>query len=208
MDTTDLPFTQKGRGYEIHAMGLRDFAGLQKDIQRLDPFKLAAYAKLLVVSYDEIEAFLSLETKAHLTGDGKNSWSGGATSQALPDGRKIIILNPAHSKKRQNATLMEEVSHVFLGHKPSRLAIEKKTKDGKIIARDYNAKIEEQAYAVGAAALVPCSALRKFIEKGKTSRGIARHFDVSNQLVEYRMKILKLWGEYLLIQGEKSFNKN
>lgn len=31
----------------------------------------------------------------------------------LPDGTKLIILNPTHGANRQNATLMEEISHVF-----------------------------------------------------------------------------------------------
>ncbi|NNE98748.1 MAG: ImmA/IrrE family metallo-endopeptidase [Pyrinomonadaceae bacterium] len=207
MDTSNLPPTRKGRIYEIHAIGLREFAGLRRDDQKLDPFELARYAKLLVAAFEQIEPFLTAETKAHLIGEGKNSWSGGATSQTLPDGRKIIILNPTHGKNRQNATLMEEICHVFLGHKPSRLAIESKTKDGKVIARDYNAEIEEQAYAVGAAALVPFSALRRFVESGKTSRGISRHFEVSNQLVEYRIKVSRMWGQYLTIQGEKPFGK-
>src|SRR6185369_17560374 len=122
---------------EIRARGLREFAGLRRDDQRLDPFKLARFAKLLVVPYDEIEG-LSDESRDHLLGEGKEMWSGGAASQTLPDGRKLIILNPTHGKNRHNATLMEEVSHVFLGHKPSRLAIENKNSSGKTIARDYN----------------------------------------------------------------------
>ena len=58
---------------------------------------------------------------------------------------------------------MEEVCHVFLGHKPSRLAIENRNKDGKVIARDYNHSIEEEAYSTGAAALV---ALYRFEANG------------------------------------------
>ncbi|MFT3745615.1 MAG: ImmA/IrrE family metallo-endopeptidase [Pyrinomonadaceae bacterium] len=134
----DLPPTQKGRHHEIRARGLREFAGLTRDDQPLDPFALARFANLMVATFDQIEPFLTPETKADLIGDGKNSWSGGAASHALPDGTKLIILNPTHPPTRQRATLMEEVCHVFLGHKPSRLAIENKTKDGKIIARDYN----------------------------------------------------------------------
>ena len=122
--------------------------------------------------------------------------SGGACSQSLPNGRKLIVLNPTHGKNRHNATLMEEISHVFLGHKPSRLAIENTNKHGKPIARDYRESDEEAAYSVGAAALVPYSALRRFVEQGKTSREIAKHFNVSRALVEYRIKISRLWGEY------------
>jgi hypothetical protein len=195
MDLPDLPPTQKGRHHEVRARGLREFAGLRRDDQRLNPFKLAHYAKLLVVPLDQIDG-LSEETIAHLLGEGKDKWSGGAASRTLPNGQKLIILNPSHGKNRQNATLMEEVCHVFLGHKPSRLAIERRDKHGKIIARDYNHDIEEEAYATGAAALVPYSSLKRFVEQGKTSREIARHFYVSRALVEYRIKISRLWDLY------------
>jgi hypothetical protein len=196
VDTSLLPPTRKGRNYEIKAIGLRDFAGLRRDDERLNPFELARYAKLLVATFEQIEPFLSEESKSHLLKEGKDAWSGGACSQVLPDGKKLIILNPTHGENRQNATLMEEICHVFLGHKPSRLAIENYNKQGKVIARDYHAEIEEEAYSVGAAALVPYAAIRRFVEQGKTSREIARHFNVSRELVEYRMKVSRLWEEY------------
>ena len=204
MDISKLPPTRKGRDYEIHAIGLREFAGLRNDDERLNPFELAHYAKLLVASFEQIEPFLTDETKEILLGDGKDKWSGGACSQPLPDGKKLIILNPTHGANRQNATLMEEICHVFLGHKPSRLAIKKRNKDGEIIARDYNAEIEEQAYSIGAAALSPYSAIKRFVEEGKTSREIAQHFNVSYQLIEYRIKVSRLWKDYLAIQGSRT----
>ena len=191
----EFPPTQKGRHHEIRAQGLREFAGLRRDELPLDPFRLAKYAKLLVITFEEIVG-LSDQTIKHLLGEGKDLWSGGAASHKLPDGRKLIILNPTHGKNRHNATLMEEISHVFLGHKPSRLSIKNKNKEGKAIARDYNAAIEEEAYATGAAALVPYSALKKLVSEGKTSAQIARHFNVSRALVEYRIKISRLWDAY------------
>lgn len=192
----ELPPTQKGRHYELRARGLREFAGLKRDDERLDPFKLAQYANLLVVSFDQIEGLLSEETKQHLLGEGREMWSGGAASKKLPNGQKLIMLNPTHAKTRHKATLMEEISHVFLGHKPSRLQVENRNKEGKIIARDYNAAIEEEAYSTGAAALVPYTALKRFVEQGKTSREIAQHFNVSRALVEYRIKVSRLWDTY------------
>lgn len=196
MDLQDIPPTQKGRHYELRARGLREFAGLRRDDERLDPFELARFAKLFVATFDMIEPLLSEETKAHLIGAGKDKWSGGAASQTLPDGRRLIILNPTHGKNRQNATLMEEVCHVFFGHKPSRLAIKNKTKTGETIARDYNEAIEEEAYSTGAAALVPYTALRRMVLSGKTINEIARHFNVSRALVEYRIKVSRLWDAY------------
>jgi hypothetical protein len=191
----ELPPTQKGRHHETRALGLREFAGLRSDTQPLDPYKLAKYAKLVVVSFDEISG-LSSETLEHLLGKGKDMWSGGAASKPLPDGSKLIVLNPTHSRNRQHATLMEEICHVFLGHKPSRLQTERRGKDGKVVARDYDAAIEEEAYATGAAALVPYTALCRMVDSGRTTAQIARHFGVSRALVEYRIKVSRLWDTH------------
>lgn len=194
-----MPPTHKGRSYEIRALGLRDFAGLGSAREPLDPFELARYAKLMVVRFEDVQDLMSEEAVNHLLGTGKDKWSGGASGIPLPNGQKLIILNPTHSPLRHNATLMEEISHVFLGHQPSRLAIKNHNKDGAEIARDYHAEIEEEAYSVGAAALVPYSALVEFLREGKTSRQIAQHFNVSRELVEYRLKVSRLWQNYLEI---------
>lgn len=85
---------------------------------------------------------------------------------------------------------------MFLGHKPSRLAIETRDKQGNIIARDYNDEIEEEAYATGAAALVPFRGLKRMAEQGKTAVEMARHYGVSKALIEYRLKVSRLWDLY------------
>jgi hypothetical protein len=195
MDTDQLPPTQKGRHHEIRALALREFAGLKFDDEALNPFALAAYAKLFVATFEDIEG-LSEDTKKHLLDGGKDLWSGGAASAKLPNGSRLIILNPTHGRNRHNATLMEEICHVFLGHKPSRLAISNTNKEGKQIARDFHAEIEEEAYGTGAAALLPFTAIKRMILDGKTVAEIARHFNVSRALVEYRLKISRLWSSY------------
>jgi hypothetical protein len=195
MDTELLPPTFKGRHYEVRALGLRDFAGLRRADEALDPFALAHYAKLLVVDFDQIEG-LSDEAREHLLGVGTNAWSGGTCSRPLPNGWRVVILNPKHGRARNNATLMEEVCHVFLGHKANRLSIVAQNKQGKTVARDYNEADEEAAYSVGAAALAPYAGLRRLLKQNKTSVEMARHFNVSRELVEYRLKVSRLWAEY------------
>ena len=231
-----LPPTQKRQQFELRALALREFAGVTGN-QPLDPFALASFAKLLVVDFASIEG-LSPESRARLLGDGAEEWSGGACSRPLPNGWRLVILNPAHGKRRNRATLMEEVAHVFLGHKPNRLAVvseadslspweragvrerslaakKKKEKDSSIAAtsplpnplpkgegtrkataRDYNHDDEEAAYAIGAAALIPYASLRRFVTSGRTAEQIARHFGISRQLVEYRIKVTHLWSDY------------
>lgn len=230
-----LPPTEKRKQFELRALALRDFAGVQPD-EALDPFALAEFARLLVVDFNQIKD-LSAESREHLLGDGMNDWSGGACSRPLPNGWRIVILNPAHGIQRNRATLMEEISHVFLGHKPNRLAvvvseppaarspgagIQSGVQDAggqrkispraavsphpdplpggegtsKILTRDYNKSDEEEAYAVGAAALVPYAALRRLVFAGRTAEEIARRFRVSTPLAEYRIKVTHLWAAY------------
>jgi len=192
-----LPPTEKRKQFELRALGLRDFAGVGAD-QPLDPFALAEFARLLVVDFDSIEE-LSPESRAHLLGEAVDQWSGGACSRPLANGWKLVILNPAHGIQRNRATLMEEVAHVFLGHAPNRLAVVSSEPAGahrRILTRDYNHDDEEAAYGVGAAALVPYAPLRRFVMARRPAHEIARHFQVSRQLVEYRFKVTHLWSQY------------
>jgi hypothetical protein len=194
MPVEELPPGQKWRQFELSAIGLRDFARVRPD-QPLDPFRLARYADLLVLDFDAIKG-LSHESRQHLLGEAASQWSGGACSIPLPNGKRVIILNPTHGRMRTNATLMEEIAHVFLGHQPSRLKIVAQDKQGKTLTRDYRKADEEAAYGVGAAALVPYSSLRKQLLAGRTSLEIAKHFRVSRELVEYRLKVTRLWQIY------------
>jgi hypothetical protein len=194
VDTHALPPGEKWRQYELRALGLRDFAGAREDAA-LNPFALALYANLLVVDFDQVKG-LSRQAREHLLGAASEQWSGGASSHPLPNGKRIVILNPNHGPQRTKATMMEEICHVFLGHQPNRLSIIGKDKRGRTVARDYQKTDEESAYAIGAAALVPFSSLRRFVLEGKSSSEIAKHFRVSRQLVEYRLKVTHLWSIY------------
>ena len=189
MSWFSLPPGEKWRSYELKALGLRDFARVRLD-HPLDPFKLARFANLLVVKLEDIKG-LSATVREHLLGPASENWSGGACS--LPNGMKLVVLNPGHGTSRTNATLMEEICHVFLGHQPNRIGIVTTDEKGKLRSRDYQKQDEEEAYGVGAAALVPYAMLKRFVYEGRTSQDMARHFRVSRELVEYRLKVTKLW---------------
>jgi hypothetical protein len=189
---SDLPPGDKWRKFELKALGLRDFARVRIDLP-LDPFQLARFANLIVLNFDQING-LSESAREHLLGPAAEKWSGGACT--LPNGMKLVVLNPTHGRARTNATLMEEICHVFLGHQPNRLSIVTKDERGKVMARDYRKADEEEAYGVGAAGLVPFASLKRLLGSGKTSSQIAARFRVSRELVEYRMKVTRLWTEY------------
>ncbi|HKG61121.1 MAG TPA: ImmA/IrrE family metallo-endopeptidase [Pyrinomonadaceae bacterium] len=176
----------------MKALGLRDFARARID-QPLNPFALARFANLIVIRFEQVKG-LSESAREHLLGSASESWSGGACT--LPNGMKLVILNPTHGRSRTNSTLMEEICHVFLGHQPNRLSIVATDDRGKVMNRDYRQADEEEAYAVGAAALVPYASLKRMLLRGRTSAEIGLHFRVSTELVEYRMKVTRLWHEH------------
>ena len=187
-----LPPGEKWRNFELKAIALRDFARVRSDVS-LNPFDLAQFASLIVVEFEQLKG-LSERARQHLLGPASEAWSGGACS--LPDGMKLVILNPNHGPARTKATLMEEICHVFLAHQPNRLSVVTKDEKGKVMNRDYRRSDEEEAYGVGAAALVPYAALKRLLLQGKTSREIGVHFRVSRELVEYRMKVTHLWSDF------------
>lgn len=188
----DLPPGEKWRNFELKALGLRDFARVRID-QPLNPFDLARFANLIVISFEQVEG-LSESARAHLLGSASEAWSGGACT--LPNGMKLVILNPTHGRSRTNATLMEEICHVFLGHQANRLSIVTRDERGKVMNRDYRKADEEEAYGVGAAALAPFASLKRMLWQGKSAKEIGLHFHVSRELVQYRMKVTHLWKEF------------
>jgi Zn-dependent peptidase ImmA (M78 family) len=100
----------------------------------------------------------------------------------------LVVFNDSHPPRRIRATLMEEFFHLWLGHKPTRLRV---FVNGDA-SRDFDGAKESEAYGSGAAALVPYKPLRKMLEQGRSVRSIADHYLVSEQLVDFRIKISKL----------------
>ena len=187
-----LPPTAKRRVYERIALKIREFAATPLD-RALNPWTLAPFVKIRVVKIKEIRG-LSEESRRTLLGDNGKAWSGGA-SRPLPDGWRLVFLNPNHTRERQAATLMEEICHVILGHSPTRLMHAEETSKG-VRFRNFDKNQEEVAYAVGAATLIPFFPLKRAVSGGLNSDVIARRFGVSRNLVEYRIKVCRLWPEY------------
>lgn len=188
------------REYERKALEIRRFAGMGIN-ERLDPFKLAELLKLRVVSIEAIDG-LSEASRRRLAGS--DEWSGGVT-ELLQDGSRVVVINTKQSVERQAATLMEEICHTLLGHKPSLISPQGFAGKGgvddsleDIKNRTYDKSIEDEAYSVGAAALLPYRALAEGLSSGKSVSEIAGHFGVTVSLVEYRMKVLNLWVDTIV----------
>ena len=62
--------------------------------------------------------------------------------------------------------------------------------------RNFDKNQEEVAYAVGAATLIPYFSLKQAVAAGLNSDVIARRYGVSRDLIEYRIKVCRLWSDY------------
>jgi len=111
------------------------------------------------------------------------AWSAGTLH--IPGGRDHVIINPTHDIRRQRTSLMEELSHIELGHKPSRLV-----HNNGVCIRSWNQTQETQAYWVGSAALVPRRAIKGAKTLGLTIQVFADRQGVSVRLVEFREKVV------------------
>lgn len=123
---------------------------------------------------------------AHFRNSGSRNWSGMCVP--CPD-MTLVIFNDSHPPRRIRATLMEEFFHIWLDHKPTRLRM---FSNGES-RRDFDRAKESEAYGSGAAALVPYKPLRAMLESGHSVRAIADHYFVSEQLIEFRIRVSKLW---------------
>lgn len=149
---------------------------------RLDPFVLATKLGIRIVSPETV-AGLSKDTLLVLKSG--NYWSGGAINGPLGEAG-LIVLNPTDSMLRKNVTLMEEICHLLLRHKASLRGF----RFGSY--RVYASTIEQQAYGIGAAALVPYSSLYEKMSSKLSVAEISNQYSVTQSLALYRIKGLGL----------------
>lgn len=179
-----LPFSERAKVWEPIAVQLRRLANVRNG-DLLSPEVLAEKVGLcLVEARVTLEGFSELD-REHLLSAASNSWSGGVYPKPLPNGKFVCIINPNHPRRRNKITLMEEIVHIQRKHKPSGL---RDVMPG-LRLREYHADQEEEAYGVGAAVLLPWGEFYHLLDTGTGIPDIADTFDVTQALVQYRIKI-------------------
>jgi hypothetical protein len=178
-----VPFSSKSKLWEPRAEKLRAMVPPSPNgTLAFDPWQLAPLVGLCVVEctfggLTEIE-------KKYMQGLRGDHWSGGFVPTVLPNGTRLCMLNPDQSHRRQKITLMEEIAHLFLGHSPTVLSM-----SGESRYRDFNEEQEKEAYGVGAAVLLPWRLIFPMLNGGDNFDYLSEAFDVTRELVQYRIKI-------------------
>jgi hypothetical protein len=178
-----LPFSQRSRAWEPLARQLRKKVPESPGgPAAFDPWQLAPLVGLQVV-HCSFQG-LTEEERGYLSESANDHWSGGVYPATLPDGSRLCMLNPAHPHRRNKITLMEEIAHCFLEHSPTSLVTA-----GGSRHRDFNRDQESEAYGVGAATLLPWNLFFHRLDSGCSINEISEEFDVTPDLVSYRIKI-------------------
>ena len=126
-----------------------------------------------------------------LKGISDSEWSAMSVPLNLENDDWAVLVNDSHSIERQRVTVLEELWHILLGHKLTKIA-----RVAEAYGRTYDEAEEHDAYYLASATLLPRSAIVKAVSNKLASKEIAKKFGTSSELVEYRIKRLGLWWEY------------
>jgi hypothetical protein len=160
------------------------------DDQSLDSLKLDVDGIEVLRVTDT--ACIDGETLKRLITDACDEWSAMSVPLDEVQDQWVVLLNDCHTVERQRVTVLEEIWHILLGHKLVKIA-----KIADAYGRTYDTAEEHDAYYLASATLLPRSAIIKAVEARESSAGIAKRFGTSPELVEYRIKRLGLWRDYL-----------
>jgi Zn-dependent peptidase ImmA (M78 family) len=158
----------------------------QTDI--LDPFRLADEVPAHVFyPEDLVPADLALRARSV-------NWDG--FGFCLPEEDHLfVLLNPARPKTRTCATLLEEISHYLLRHKPSRLFHDPLT---GLLRREFDPAQEQEAYDLGSTLLLPKELIQQHVKVVRgTSSDLASMCGCSIDYVEFRVKRCRLWPRHV-----------
>jgi IrrE N-terminal-like domain len=173
------------RQLEREAAALRWRLGLGP-LDRLDPVRLAAAVPACVYRPEDFGDDVLARRLKRVPWDGLSFTVPG--HPAL-----VVILNPDRPATRRTATLLEELAHALLDHRPSRLERDPVT---GVLRRSFDAAQEREAFELGAALLLPRELLAAELRDRRPVATIARRHGCSEALVLFRIRRLGLSRRY------------
>lgn len=146
---------------------------------RMDAVNLAEHVGCVVRSADSLVDIRRLEELQQIQ---DNAFF--ACTFRLAHDRYAIVFNPLMLPTRRNSDVAHEVAHVVLGHRLSRLE-----RLGAVSFLSCDQQQEEEARWLSACLLLPRSALVHDLRRGKTPGTIANTRVVSQEMVEFRIRV-------------------
>jgi hypothetical protein len=189
-----LPFAIRGKDIELRAIELKaayDFG----PYDAVSPVELADRMGVGLVDPLMFDT-LPVEQRKALLEDYRRSWSAGSITVS---GALFVVTNPTHSAARTSVTILEELAHEALGHPKSQLI----ERDGLVI-RTCQHDVEDEAYCVAAALLMPYRDLFNHLNAGRPLKELAVPAPVSDECRAFRVKRAGLWKLFSARQRQAS----
>jgi hypothetical protein len=125
---------------------------------------------------------LPQESLHHLTTVDSDCWSAVTLHEA---GIDVIVVNAAHTATRQENSVMHELSHIILQHKPARVDV---SDSGLLLLSTFDDDQEDEANWLGATLLLPRAVLLAARHRQLPDSAIVREFNVSKELLTWRLR--------------------
>jgi hypothetical protein len=155
-------------------------------LDRLDPMRLAEHVPARVFSPEDFGDDALARRLRHVAWDG--------LSFTLPGERTlVVVLNPERPATRRTATLMEELAHALLEHRPTRIEPDPAT---GVLRRSFDPAQEREAFEFGATLLLPRELLAAELRARRPAYAVARRHGCSEALVLFRVRRLGLSRRY------------
>lgn len=197
MGTTDgrfLPFTPNGAATERQAIRVKARLGLGAGVA-IDPYYVLRRVPARLVAPDEFARGAPAHVREVLFETHTDDWSAIGWGSSPVTREALVLVNPAHHPHRQRVSLMEEIVHVVLDHPKTEFTID--AASGGMWVRAYNDGVEDEAYSVGAACILPWPELFAAVsDRGESTVAIAQRYGVSEAYARFRIQRSGLWRVY------------
>lgn len=163
------------------ALELRKDLGLHKTAP-LEVTCLADYLQVALWTPRDLPG-LRADSLEVLLSDEQENWSALTVAE---DGAIAVIYNPSHSARRQSSDIMHELSHLVIGHEPSKVLM---SQELSLAMRSFDRQQEEEASWLSGCLLLPRPALLAIATRRMSAALTCQKYSVSQDLLTYRMDI-------------------
>ncbi len=159
------------------------------EYEPLNPFQIRV-AGVEVLSLSDVHN-IDKKIKNILQPPGKQQWDAMSVPLEEEKGKWVVIWNDAQKGGRQNVSLLEEFWHILQGHKLTRI-----NKIVDVYGRTFSEVEEHDAYYLASATLLPAKVVQKIVDGKENIAEATEKYEVTKDLIEYRIKRLGLWRKY------------
>ena len=163
---------------EKAALAFRKELGLTVH-QALPAKELAEHLGIITLSQLDVP----LSDKDLINLNSADDWSG-ASFQCCE--KSVILYNCKHSEQRNESTIMHELSHIILEHKP---ILDSEFEHLGLMLRNYDEIHENEANWLGGCLQIPTEGIVSSLLKNRTPEQIAIQYNSSTEMANYRTNV-------------------